>query len=71
VFGWDAIDTLCAALQGTPVERLGDGFDAHLRTASDPAGQHWWWIVDRLGADGELPSEAAPINPDKTEAEGE
>lgn len=60
VFGWDAVSTLAAVVCTTEAGRLADGFDAHVRSCESPAGDHWWFVIDRLGPDGEIKSEAIP-----------
>jgi hypothetical protein len=58
VFGWDAVDTLSAAVCSTEPHLLAGGFDGHVRTAESPGGEHWWWVIDRLSPDGEIKSES-------------
>ena len=58
VFGWDACDTFCSAAASEAGRAAVDGLDVHVRDAQSPDGSHRWWVIDLIGAGGEVPSEA-------------
>ncbi len=67
LFGWDAVDGLAAVVCHTRASDLAAGFDAHVRTGESPCGAHWWWILERLGPDGEIESEGISDGPKTAE----
>ena len=47
LFGWDAVADWCNIVLGADPADVANGIDVAIRTGESPAGDHWWWIIER------------------------